>query len=92
MQVLAVNFGPALLRPRKGKGGGISAGALRGLMEDLPLICDVAEALIRESAHLFDTYPKAQESQGNDALDQDDIAGAASMAAADAPSAQNTGP
>ena len=92
MQVLAVNFGPALLRPRKGKGGGISAGALRGLMEDLPLICDVAEALIPESAHLFDTYPKAQESQGNDAPDQDDIQTAASMASADAPAAQNPGP
>jgi len=60
LQTLAINFGPALLRPRKSLGGSVTGSALRGLLQDLPLICDVAEVVISNARELFDTYPVAE--------------------------------
>eukprot|EP00802_Teleaulax_amphioxeia_P014731 Tamp_14806.p1 GENE.Tamp_14806~~Tamp_14806.p1 ORF type:complete len:353 (-),score=92.44 Tamp_14806:540-1577(-) len=60
LHTLAVSFGPALLRPRKGLGGGLAGGALRGLLEDLPLICDVAQVIISHAPDMFKSYPEIE--------------------------------
>ncbi len=41
-------------------GGGLAGGALRGLLEDLPLICDVAEVLISYAPDMFQSYPEVE--------------------------------
>ena len=39
---------------------GLGGGAVRGLLEDLPLICDVAEVLITYAPDMFKSYPEVE--------------------------------
>jgi len=70
---LAISFGPALLRPKRREG------ALRGVLEDLPLIIDVAEVLIKNGSDIFKNAPASPQvwagvdaPPGGEAITQDE--------------------